>query len=159
MKNTITTSQAWSMLLDSDIRDTLRHLRDLGDAFGIAMLRRAEGCTIGEIASEFRHNTAGVHLLTRGEWQGLAVMTAEQAQEACLRQPMLREVSYDRLDPQITDDLIECCASNLRDDVTEREVFEFLADAWGPLGVSPRELEFAVYHFLLWCEESREVKA
>jgi len=159
MKYTITTSQAWSMLLDWDIRRFRSMLTEIGDDFGLAMLRRAEGCTIGEIASEFRNDLSGVHSLTRGEWQGLAVMTAQQAQEACLRQPVLRSVTYDRLDPQITDDLIECCASTLRDDVTEREVFDFLADAWGPNGVSPRELEFAVYHYLLYCEESQKEMA
>jgi len=159
MKN-LTTSDAWSMLLDTDIRDTLRHLRDKSDAFNIAMMRRAEGCAIGEIASEFRHNTAGVHLLTRGEWQGLAVMSVEQAQEALLRDcASLRALTFDRLDDQIVDDLVECCAEHLADDASDREVVEFLADAWGPLGVSPRERDMAADLFLIWCEDARKVTA
>lgn len=152
MKN-LTTSDAWAMLLDTDIRDTLRHLRDIGDAFGIAMLRRAEGCTIGEIASEFRHNTAGVHLLTRAEWQGLAVMSCRQAQEALLRDcRSLRALTYERRDEQVIADLVECCWSEIQihEDNSgdlERVALTFLADAQGPLGVSPVELESAARIF------------
>lgn len=154
MKN-LTTSDAWAMLLDFDLNQLADSMGSHGDHLGLAMLRIAQGETIAEIVSEMRSSGGSDALarIRRAEWQGLAVMSAEQAQEALLRDfDWLRSLTYERRDEQVIADLVECCWSEIQihednaDDL-ERVALAFLDDAQGPLGVSPVEIEAAARIF------------
>ena len=161
---TLTTSDAWAMLLDTDLRELADDMDSRGDHLGAAMLRMAQGDTFPELVSRLHSHGGSEALarLTRAEWQGLAVMSCRQAQEALLRDSVyLRWLTFERRDEQVIADLVECCWSEIQihednaDDL-ERVALAFLADAQGPLGVSPVEIEAAARIF---AETAQEVMA
>ena len=163
MKN-LTTSDAWAMLLDTDLRELADDMDSRGDHLGAAMLRMAQGDTFPELVSHLRSHGGSEALarITRAEWQGLAVMACRQAQEALLRDSVyLRWLTFERRDEQVIADLVECCWSEIQihednaDDL-ERVALAFLADAQSPLGVSPVEIEAAARIF---AETAQEVMA
>ena len=161
---TLTTSDAWAMLLDTDLRELADDMGNHGDHLGAAMLRMAQGDTFPELVSRLRSHGGSEALarLTRAEWQGLAVMSCRQAQEALLRDiRWLRSLTVERRDEQVIADLVECCWSEIDpcedhpDDLEDRAL-AFLDDAQGPLGVSPVEREAAARIF---AETAQEVMA
>ncbi len=101
MSNTLPTSDAWAMLLDSDLRQLADDMGSHGDHLGVAMLRLAQGETLAELVSDMR-SSGGSEALARirwAEWRELAAMSQAQAQCALLSDiDWLRSLTVERRD-------------------------------------------------------------